>query len=138
MFRIKSGDTEYSPVIITLVSEDSKKISNSPVVVKGEKSSIPAPKVKKGQKVSIPMPKKTAQQKISGFEKYLNDDDFKNAKIYYEGKIITKEEAIKTFKKDGSIEMITGKDKKGNYKIELAKSVKVVKGEPSNIPQPEK
>jgi len=129
LFNIKSGDTKFRPVLITLVADNSKEISNSPKVFKGEESSIPAPPkppkmVRKGEKSNIPPPSPPEKpQKVSGFEKYLNHDDFKNAPIYYEGKVITKEKAIEIFKRDGTIEMITGKDSNGNYKIELAQDI---------------
>jgi bla regulator protein BlaR1 len=146
LYQINSKDSKFSPVTITLVDESSAKISKSPKVLKAELINIPPPPpappvILKGEKSNIPPPPppaKTVEQKISGFENFLNDDDFKNSKIYYEGKVITKEEAIALFKKDGKIDMITGKDNQGNYKIELTKIRKVLKGEASNVPPPPK
>ena len=131
VFNIKSGDKTYPSVLITLVKDTDETISKSPKVLKGENSSLPMPekpvppKVKKGELSGIPMPEspKTAA-KLSGFENFLNDKDFKDAKTYYHGKEISKEDAVKLFKENGTIDMITGKDKNGNYKIELSDTKK--------------
>ena len=88
-------------------------------------------KVKKSEASNIPSPPK--ESKTTSFKRYLNDPDFKSAKIYFEGKKISKDDAIKLYKKYGSLEMLTKKLDNGIFTIELTQVNTTLK---SQLPPP--
>jgi hypothetical protein len=219
LFNVKSGKTKFPPVLITLVSNTSKEIDNSPIITKGNKSLLPAPpqppispnamvekkeKYKKmiseykkqhkivegevlvkGEKSLLPAPppppispNATAEEKekykkmISEYKKqhkivegkvvvkgdksnispppapprpeisakmkhkittyinHLNNEKFKDTKVFYKAQEISKDQAIKLVKSDGLINMKTKEQPDGSYIILLSREGEVVKSNP--------
>ena len=146
LFNIKSGKAKFKPVLITLVSNNSKLIDNSPKLNKGEKSNIlPPPMPPKpntavnGKKVSaniITDPKKINEAKknsqtVESIKKLKGDSNgivlINNKTCYYN----KKGNNITYFNRWGNLI-----DENGEETTTSNGQGYVKKGEKSNIPPP--
>ncbi|WP_375238484.1 M56 family metallopeptidase [Aurantibacter sp.] len=137
LFNVKSGKIKFPPAIITLVSNTSKEIDNSPIVVKGEKSLLPAPPP---PPIS---PNATAEEK----EKYKKMiSEYKKQHKIVKGRVVVKgEKSLLPAPPPPPIPQNATPDEKERYKKMISEYKKqhkivegkvVVKGEKSNIPPP--
>ena len=146
LFNIKSGKAKFKPVLITLVSNNSKLIDNSPKLNKGEKSNIPQPPMPpkpntavNGKKVSaniITDPKKINEAKknsqtVESIKKLKGDSNgivlINNKTCYYN----KKGNNITYFNRWGNLI-----DENGEETTTSNGQGYVKKGEKSNIPPP--